>query len=212
MDWGRVGAWECSNVAGVGGEKVECAARVMDRVTVLKHLGGSRSSILQMLSNARESMIEGGDGGERGLVSERLSRGCVDTCVKVCTSAAFTGREPKSYVSVCTARFRCEGHGLRSQRWSRVGAVSTVRICLSELKLKSVMELQKAADGTRATGLAARRNTRCVNGERATEPGNDDSFLFTMRGLLTPVSWLGKHTKSAIAAMADLELGGALSS
>nr|GEX61735.1 hypothetical protein [Tanacetum cinerariifolium] len=32
--------------------------------------------------------------------------------------------------------------------------------------------------------------------------GNDDSFLFTMRGLLTSVSWLGKHTKSEITAMA----------
>ncbi|GJX67956.1 hypothetical protein Tco_0303683 [Tanacetum coccineum] len=34
--------------------------------------------------------------------------------------------------------------------------------------------------------------------------GDEDTFLFTMRGLLRPVSWLGNHTESAIAAMAGV--------
>ncbi|GKB38852.1 retrovirus-related pol polyprotein from transposon TNT 1-94 [Tanacetum coccineum] len=37
----------------------------------------------------------------------------------------------------------------------------------------------------------------------ATSTGDDDTFLFTMRGLPRPVSWLGNHTESAIAAIAN---------
>ncbi|GKC41323.1 hypothetical protein Tco_1059045 [Tanacetum coccineum] len=33
--------------------------------------------------------------------------------------------------------------------------------------------------------------------------GDDDTFLFSMRGLPRPVSWLGNHTGSAIAAIAN---------
>ncbi|GJT88373.1 hypothetical protein Tco_1070090, partial [Tanacetum coccineum] len=36
------------------------------------------------------------------------------------------------------------------------------------------------------------------------ERGDDDNSLFAMHNLLKPVSWLGSHTKSVIAAMSGV--------
>ncbi|GJZ26489.1 hypothetical protein Tco_0570742 [Tanacetum coccineum] len=44
----------------------------------------------------------------------------------------------------------------------------------------------------------------CKPNIRSNATGDDDTFLFSMRGLPTPVSWLGNHTESAIAAMAGV--------
>ncbi|GKA83293.1 hypothetical protein Tco_0804888 [Tanacetum coccineum] len=38
---------------------------------------------------------------------------------------------------------------------------------------------------------------------RKWKDGDDDQFLFSMRGLPSPVSWLGSRTKRVIAAMSD---------
>ncbi|GJS87684.1 hypothetical protein Tco_0770320 [Tanacetum coccineum] len=46
----------------------------------------------------------------------------------------------------------------------------------------------------------------CLGGKNGVWVGDDDQFLFSTRGLPTPVSWLGNHTKRVIAAMASMKM------